>query len=328
MTKALVCGGRDFDDVDFIVARLNEIHSFRQISTLIAGGARGTDTIAELWADELGVSKGIYKITEEDWNRYGKSAGPRRNEHMLKTERPDVVVGFPGGNGTAHMLDIARKAGVEVIEFPALYFRKEDPEFGFLSNFHMAEQTDDDGCVWYHNEGWYQSRKTLSEKLRGKIQTIENPREAKRAGAGLMIRPNWDSRYRFEAMRDGLRQKFQVGSALAQRLVDTWPHYLIEFAPWGDTFWGVGRDKKGQNWLGRMLNERRDVLRKTSTQVLTALDSLRVLLDDMDLPSERKKLRNGSDIRWVSRNMAVRNADHPRFAEAHSLTVDLLRQMV
>jgi hypothetical protein len=35
---------------------------------------------------------------------------------MLAEGKPDLVVGFPGGRGTAHMCSIARAAGVEVIE--------------------------------------------------------------------------------------------------------------------------------------------------------------------------------------------------------------------
>jgi hypothetical protein len=35
---------------------------------------------------------------------------------MLMEGKPDLVVGFPGGRGTAHMCRIAGEAGVEVIE--------------------------------------------------------------------------------------------------------------------------------------------------------------------------------------------------------------------
>ena len=35
---------------------------------------------------------------------------------MLDEGKPDLVVAFPGGRGTAHMTRIARGAGIEVIE--------------------------------------------------------------------------------------------------------------------------------------------------------------------------------------------------------------------
>jgi UDP-N-acetylmuramoylalanine-D-glutamate ligase len=35
---------------------------------------------------------------------------------MLEREKPDLVVAFPGGRGTADMVAKARAAGVEVLE--------------------------------------------------------------------------------------------------------------------------------------------------------------------------------------------------------------------
>jgi hypothetical protein len=37
---------------------------------------------------------------------------------MLRDGRPDVVVAFPGGKRTAHMLKLARDAGLPVLEVP------------------------------------------------------------------------------------------------------------------------------------------------------------------------------------------------------------------
>jgi hypothetical protein len=39
----------------------------------------------------------------------GRAAGPRRNQRMLEDFRPDLVVAFPGGRGTAYMV---RRAGL------------------------------------------------------------------------------------------------------------------------------------------------------------------------------------------------------------------------
>ena len=44
--KLLVCGGRDFDDVEFAVTHLTRLHETRGITELIHGAARGADTIA------------------------------------------------------------------------------------------------------------------------------------------------------------------------------------------------------------------------------------------------------------------------------------------
>lgn len=53
-----------------------------------------------------------------DWVTLGKAAGPIRNQQMLDEAKPDWVVAFPGGNGTADMVRRARKAGVKIVEVP------------------------------------------------------------------------------------------------------------------------------------------------------------------------------------------------------------------
>lgn len=40
-------------------------------------------------------------------------------------------------------------------------------------------------------------------------------------------------------------------------------------------------------------------------------DKLQEIIAEMDVPSQRK-----GDLRWLSRNLGVRNSNHPRFGEA------------
>ena len=53
-----------------------------------------------------------------DWARHGKRAGPLRNLRMLHEGRPDLVLAFhddiENSKGTAHMVTIAQRAGVDV----------------------------------------------------------------------------------------------------------------------------------------------------------------------------------------------------------------------
>lgn len=49
------------------------------------------------------------------WSTYGNAAGPIRNQEMVDT-KPDIVVAFPGGTGTADAVRRARSAGIEVLE--------------------------------------------------------------------------------------------------------------------------------------------------------------------------------------------------------------------
>jgi len=104
---ALVCGGRDFDDRD----RLYKVLDRLKPSFVIQGGARGADAMAGEWAVDRGVPMAEVRA---QWDRYGKQAGPMRNGWMLML-KPDVVVAFDGGRGTADMVQQARSAGIRVI---------------------------------------------------------------------------------------------------------------------------------------------------------------------------------------------------------------------
>jgi hypothetical protein len=113
--RILVCGGRDFNDSRAVFRALDELHASERgpITSLIEGGARGVDESAYGWALKKGLQ---HKTYPADWAANGKAAGPIRNAVMLRDGNPDLVMAFPGGRGTAHMVSLARKAGVEVIE--------------------------------------------------------------------------------------------------------------------------------------------------------------------------------------------------------------------
>jgi hypothetical protein len=63
------------------------------------------------WAIEAGIPVKPYPA---DWRLHGRAAGPIRNTLMLVEGRPDLVVAFPGGQGTADMTKKALRAGVKV----------------------------------------------------------------------------------------------------------------------------------------------------------------------------------------------------------------------
>jgi hypothetical protein len=81
------------------------------IDMLIHGCCSGADAMGREWADGSGVKT---KPFPPEWVLYGPAAGPIRNQRMLDEGKPDLVVAFPGGRGTADMVRRARAAGVEV----------------------------------------------------------------------------------------------------------------------------------------------------------------------------------------------------------------------
>lgn len=81
--------------------------------TIIHGDAPGVDHLADTWAVVNWVQ---IKRFPAKWDQYGRGAGPLRNQQMLDEGKPDLVIAFPGGKGTANMTKLAREAGVKVIE--------------------------------------------------------------------------------------------------------------------------------------------------------------------------------------------------------------------
>lgn len=134
----LVCGGRDFANMDipkhepefekmkkqykFIFDTLDKIcrdkgwmdkKGMMPQVRIVSGAARGADTAAIDWAVTRWVP---FNSMPANWTEHGKAAGPIRNEAMLFEYQPRLVVAFPGGSGTAHMVKISKEANVEVIE--------------------------------------------------------------------------------------------------------------------------------------------------------------------------------------------------------------------
>lgn len=114
--RVLVCGGRDYTFTDQMEYELNSItnpeHGGKWSFELICGMADGADTMAYNWAQRHGIT--VHEFPAQ-WGKYGKRAGYLRNQQMLDAGKPDLVIAFPGGKGTTMMIDLARRAGVEVV---------------------------------------------------------------------------------------------------------------------------------------------------------------------------------------------------------------------
>ncbi len=110
--KILVCGGRTFTNRNFVFWELDRLALHHKIEQVIVGGAMGADQLGLEWAHSRKIAK---TMVPADWRVHGRAAGPIRNQKMLDL-KPDLVVAFPGGKGTADMVARSRKAGVEVLE--------------------------------------------------------------------------------------------------------------------------------------------------------------------------------------------------------------------
>jgi hypothetical protein len=108
--RVIVCGGRDYSDRAALFNILDRIHVRYPIAVIVEGGATGADDLAAVWARKRGVPIEEHKAA---WSVHGKMAGRVRNGQMARLGA-HLCVAFPGGAGTAHMVEVARRHGIKV----------------------------------------------------------------------------------------------------------------------------------------------------------------------------------------------------------------------
>lgn len=109
--RVLVCGGREFTDWHRLCRELDAMHTQQPFTCLIHGAAKGADEMAGAWAASRNIQVAEFPA---DWETHRRAAGPIRNKQMLDEGKPQLVVAFPGGRGTANMVKQAVAAGLEV----------------------------------------------------------------------------------------------------------------------------------------------------------------------------------------------------------------------
>lgn len=106
--KVAIVGSRDFSDLALVREYISGLHPYDQV---VSGGARGVD----LYAEQCAIFFGLDVVSfPADWEKHGKSAGFIRNKQIV--DYADRIVAFWDGKsrGTAHTIDLARKAGKPV----------------------------------------------------------------------------------------------------------------------------------------------------------------------------------------------------------------------
>lgn len=117
--KVLVCGSRDWNNIQSIE---KEFKKLPQGSIIIHGACpTGADAIAEKLAMKYGFPIRRYAA---DWDKEGKSAGPKRNSKMIKSEHvggDPITIGLAfthdlvRSRGTKDCVEKARKAGIKMM---------------------------------------------------------------------------------------------------------------------------------------------------------------------------------------------------------------------
>ena len=100
MLKLLIAGSRKINYFDFSKYIPNDI------TTIISGGAKGIDSLAEDYADAHRLSKIIIR---PEYNKYGKAAPLKRNELLVQIADKILIVWDGLSKGTKYTIDYANK---------------------------------------------------------------------------------------------------------------------------------------------------------------------------------------------------------------------------
>lgn len=112
--QVIIAGGRDYRLTQSDYTWLNTLMTEIPITGVILGRGRGVDEDAEWWARRHHLFVTPFPA---EWERYGKAAGPIRNEQMADEAAPDGgCILFQGNRGTDDMRRRAKKHGLQIWE--------------------------------------------------------------------------------------------------------------------------------------------------------------------------------------------------------------------
>lgn len=116
--RILVTGSRDWDKPEFIEKILGGYRELIPAPMLVVGACpSGADRYAEeIWSDQWQLP---IERHPADWESWGKSAGPRRNQQMVNLGA-DLCLAFlkDGSRGTTDCGNKAILAGIPTIWYP------------------------------------------------------------------------------------------------------------------------------------------------------------------------------------------------------------------
>lgn len=145
------------------------------------------------------------------------------------------------------------------------FYRASEKPFGVFSNLYRRPMVFE-GVTYSTAEAAYQSAKPRKPEVREWLMAAPSPSLLAMAAHGLLpwdISPGW-SQGRRDRMRQVVACKFFQHADLAAVLLSTGDEEIVETGTVGNEVnrrWGRVNGR-GTNWLGLILMETRDVLRK------------------------------------------------------------------
>ena len=106
--KIVIAGSRGFEDYTFMKNFLDNVIQIDADTEIVSGAARGADRLGELYARENKLECSQFPA---DWNKYGKSAGYRRNTEMAEYADGAIVFWDGESHGSIHEFNENKRLG-------------------------------------------------------------------------------------------------------------------------------------------------------------------------------------------------------------------------
>lgn len=117
LLKVIIAGCRHYAERCYVAEAMEawrEAYPNRRITEVVWGCAAGIDSLGAEWATEQRIQ---LKAFPADWNRYGRAAGPIRNERMAEYADALVAIWDGRSKGTYNMIQEANRHGLLVFVY-------------------------------------------------------------------------------------------------------------------------------------------------------------------------------------------------------------------
>lgn len=109
--KVIIAGSRGITHIEKYMCPTDLVdmaitESKFDVSCVVCGMARGADVYGKMWANKYGIPVEEYPA---EWNKYGRSAGYKRNVQMAENANALIALWDGESSGTEHMINIAKK---------------------------------------------------------------------------------------------------------------------------------------------------------------------------------------------------------------------------
>ncbi len=107
----VVSGSRNFSSPSIIAKHLQQALQKQPNLVLVSGGAKGADRLVQQWAATHHVP---CMVVPAKWHRFGKAAGPIRNNFMLAMGHGLLAFPLASSKGTFSVIKTAKKLGLPI----------------------------------------------------------------------------------------------------------------------------------------------------------------------------------------------------------------------